>query len=507
MLLQPGHSCWRTARAGRLALLMENERYFEALAEALPRARRSILLIGWQFDPRTRLTPEGSLHERGTEIGHLLRRLSAQRPELKIRLLIWRSPLPIAWSQHFFPQRSRAWFKTKAIDFRLDRARPIGGCHHQKVLVIDDALAFTGGGDISVDRWDTAEHRDRDPGRATPTGWICPPRHEVMTMMDGPAARALGDLARQRWLDATGETIEPVEPPEEDPWPEAWAPDFKDIEVGIARTEPAWRGRLAIRENEALHLKAIAGARRLIYLENQYFTSPVIAAALAHRLEEPDGPEVVVVSTARAPSWFDHATMDGSRQALVQRLRRADIHKRLSIFTPVTRSGHPIIVHSKVTAIDDRFLRVGSTNLNNRSCGFDTEVDVAWEAEWEGDDVSLAIMNFRTRLLAHFLGVPAEALAQAHGELTSLGAAIMSLNEKGRLRPLSAKRASNLAKAIAEWQLGDPTGPADAWRPWRRARLSRMLRRTVRHAIEAAGAEAEAPTDAGTISKSTTSGR
>jgi phosphatidylserine/phosphatidylglycerophosphate/cardiolipin synthase-like enzyme len=485
---------------------MENARYFEALAAALPMARKSILVIGWQFDPRTRLIPAGSLHDRGTEIGHLLRRLQVQNPDLQVKMLIWRSPLIIAWSQGFFPQKSVAWFKRKSIDFRLDRARPIGGCHHQKVVVIDDCLAFTGGGDISVDRWDSPEHFDRDPARATPAGRICPPRHEVMTMMDGPAARALGDLARQRWLDATGERLEPCAP-DEHLWPEGWTPDFREVEVGIARTEPAWRGRPAIRENERLHLEGIRRAKRLIYLENQYFTSPVIAAAIAERLEEKDGPEVVIVSTARAPSWFDHAAMDGARSALVQRLRKADLYGRLSLWTPLTRGGAPIIVHSKVTAIDDLFLRVGSTNLNNRSCGFDTEVDVAWEAEWEGDDVSLAIHRFRSHLLAHFLGVDADAVEQAHGELDSLGAAIAALNTEGRMKAFPHDRASRLAEFIAEWQLGDPSSPQDAWRPWRRARLSRMFRETVAQAAEAAAAEPAPAAATGSISKSTISGR
>lgn len=174
MLLQPGSTCWRTERAGRVALLMENAAYFAALREALENARESVILLGWQFDPRTRL----DLDEAGpaAEVGHILRRLVRERPELDIRLLIWRSPLPIAFSQGFFPQRAQAWFRTKTVNFRLDRARPLGGCHHQKVIVIDDAVAFSGGGDISVDRWDSCDHIDDDARRFTPYGLPYPPQ-------------------------------------------------------------------------------------------------------------------------------------------------------------------------------------------------------------------------------------------------------------------------------------------------------------------------------------------
>ncbi|WP_255500663.1 phospholipase D-like domain-containing protein [Caulobacter sp. 17J80-11] len=487
LLLLPGATCWRVERAGRASFLMENAAYFAALRDALLNARRSILLLGWQFDPRTRLDPAAPAHDRTGEIGFLLRKLARENPNLDVKLLIWRSPLPIAWSQDFFPMRAGAWFKTQAVDFRLDRARPLGACHHQKVVVIDDKLAFCGGGDVSVDRWDTAEHLDHDPRRCTPTGLICQPRHEVMAMVDGAAARALGDLARERWREKTGERLLPVEA-EGDPWPEGVKPDLHDVRVGIARTEPAWRGRPGVRENEALHLEAIASARKLIYLENQYVTSPVISAALALRLQEPDGPEVVIVSTARSPSWFDQAAMDGARGALLARLRAADAHGRFSAWTPLTEEGGVVVVHSKVTIVDDRFLRAGSTNLNNRSCGFDTECDVAVEAEREGDATARFIRAFRRRLIGHFVGVSTESYAAAEevfgGEVAGT---IRALDPEGRrLAPLATRPASRVSKLIAYWQLGDPFSPSDAWRPWRRRPLARLVKTAAAQPGEAA---------------------
>ena len=488
-----------------MALLPENDAYFAAVREALENARKSVLLLGWQFDPRTRLNPveQGP----GAEVGHILRRLVRERPELDVRLLIWWSPLPIAFSQGFFPQRARAWFEGKTVVFRLDRARPIGGCHHQKVLVIDDALAFCGGGDISVDRWDTHRHEDEEPRRYTPMGLPYPPRHEVMMMVDGEAAAALGDLARKRWKEAIGEPL-PSCHEDADPWPASVEPDLTDVDIGIARTEPAWRGAAGVREIEALHLESIARAKRLIYLENQYFTSPLIAAALAARLEEEDGPEVVVVSTAQSPSWFDKAAMDGARSALLERLREADIHGRFSAWTPLTRGGKPIIVHSKVSIIDDQLLRVGSANLNNRSCGFDTECDLAIETEAD-DATATFIRAFRARLLSHFLDVPQAEFEAAFAVTGSLGKTIEGLTE-GRMVRLGEEPPTRVGRWVSEWQLGDPASPADSWRPWRRGRLSRVLRETVAHAAEAAseGEEtAAAAEDAGRMSKSTTSGR
>jgi phosphatidylserine/phosphatidylglycerophosphate/cardiolipin synthase-like enzyme len=468
----PGRNCWRVETANRFAVLMENDAYFAALRSSLDKARRSVVVLGWQFDPRTRLDPEGG--ERGPqgEIGHLLRMLVKSRPDLDVRLLIWKSPLLIAASQGFFPQRAHRWFRKRIVEFRLDTPAALGACHHQKVVVIDDAVAFCGGGDISVDRWDSDQHLEGDPRRSLPSGHVPPPRHEVMCVMDGPAALALGDLARERWFRATWERTVP-DRTAGDPWPDHVDPDLRDAPVAIARTEPAAGGRAGVRENEALHLDAIRKAKRLIYLENQYFTSPVIAAALAERLGEAEGPEVVLVTTGGSPSWFDRMTMDTARSEILYRLEQADFHNRFFAFTPHTRGGQRIIVHAKVSIYDDEILRIGSTNLNNRSLGFDTECDVAaCPGTAAGNQ---AIRRFRHRTIGHWIGIGADEFAAAEAIAGSTGETIRRF-DTGRMRMLGATRPSRTEQIIAQFQLGDPTSAGDSFRPWkRRTRSHRRL--------------------------------
>jgi phosphatidylserine/phosphatidylglycerophosphate/cardiolipin synthase-like enzyme len=463
-LLTPGRNCWRVETADRFALLMENDAYFEALRSALTKARRSIVVLGWQFDPRTRLDPETSHDDHQAQIGHQLRMLVKANPGLDVRLLIWKSPLLIAASQGFYPHRARVWFRKRLVEFRLDPPPVLGACHHQKVVIIDDAVAFCGGGDIATDRWDTEEHLDGDPRRCQPSGLIPPPRHEVMAVMDGPAARALGDLARERWFRATGErTLQ--DPPGGDPWPDGLEPDLRDTPMAIIRTEPATRGRAEVRENENLHLDGIRRAKRLIYLENQYFTSPVIAAALAERLAEAEGPEVVLVSTGTSPSWFDRMTMDTARSQVLFRLEQADVHNRFFAFTPHTREGERIIVHAKVAIYDDEVVRIGSTNLNNRSFGFDTECDVAAEpTDAAGRD---AIRRFRQRTIGHWIGVDGKAFGAVEGVTGTVGEAILRF-DTGRMHLLGAKPPSRVERIIADLQLGDPKSTRDAFRPWKR---------------------------------------
>lgn len=467
-LLTVGASCWRVETAGRFSVLMENDEYFRALGSSLAKAQRSIVILGWQFDPRTRLDPESRPDDRTAEIGHQLRVLVKNRPELDVRLLIWNSPILIAASQGFFPHRAQKWFRRRMVEFRLDQPSALGACHHQKVVIIDDAVAFCGGGDVSTDRWDSDEHLHDDPRRFQPSGRIAPPRHEMMCVLDGPAAKALGDLARERWFRATWERTLPDEAPD-DPWPDGVEPQLINTPVGIARTEPSRAGAPAVRENEALHLAAIRGAKRLIYFENQYFTSPVIAEALAERLAEPDGPEIVLVSTGASPSWFDKLTMDTARSEVLFRLESADRHNRFFAFSPNTSDGDRIIVHAKMTIIDDRLIRIGSTNLNNRSLGFDTECDVA--AEPATDEGREAIRALRHRTIGHFIGVDADAFAQAEAIYGSMGQAIQQFGE-GRMQVLGATPPSAGERFVAEWQLGDPKGAEDAWRPWKRRNKS-----------------------------------
>ena len=487
-----GKTCWRIDRANRIAFLVDVQDYFAAVRTVLQTARRSIHLIGWGFDPRTRLQPDGFERPRDPdEMGEMLIALAGQRPELDVRLLIWKSALPIAASQEFFPHKARAWFRDTRVKFRLDDAVPLGGCHHQKVLVIDDQIAFCSGGDFGTDRWDTTAHLDEDARRIDPSLDHHPPRHEVTMMVDGPAARALGDLVRRRWLRATGETLAPpttVAGP--DAWPDFVAPAMTDAPVGIARTEPAWRGQPLVEEWRTLMLRSIALVRRTLYLENQYFTSPVIAEALAKRLAEPHGPEIVLVSTKHSPSYFDRISMDRARSIAVRRLREADVFGRLRMLCPHTPHGKPVIVHAKVTIVDDRLVRIGSANLNNRSGGLDTEVELAIEAQSQAH--SAAIVALRNRLVGHYFGRSAADIATAVERRGGLIGAIDQVNTRGRMTEIETLKLGRFSRFIAAYHLGDPTGVEDAWRPIRRRK---MLDAEVR-------AIAQAPT-----SKSITSGK
>src|SRR5690606_35650257 len=116
--------------------------------------------------------------------------------------------------------------------------------------------------------------------------------------------------------------------------------------------------------------------------------------------------EVVVVNPKKADGWLEEVTMDSARAKLVTYVRNNDLHDRFRLYYPVTEEGRRIYVHAKIMVIDDRLLRVGSSNLNNRSMGFDSECDLAMEAvEGDSDETRLrkAFHAIRDDLLAEHL--------------------------------------------------------------------------------------------------------
>ncbi|CAO3361870.1 VTT domain-containing protein [Azospirillum melinis] len=498
-ILQPGQTCWRVEDTARLGVIVDAEDYFALAKAAMRRARRSIYMTAWDFDARIRLMPQTRRPRRPDRLGTLLNWLATTRPDLHIHVLKWDYAELFDLARWSHPFMLRNWLTHRRLQYRLDSDHPTGACHHQKMLVIDDRVAFCGGLDITANRWDTRAHHAHDPRRRQPDGKPYEPFHDVMMAVDGDAARALGEMFRDRWARATGETLTPPAPAPgrparrhplaADPWPPGFEPMLRGVRVGIARTDPACNGRDEVREVEALYLAAIAAARDVIYLESQYFASTAVAEALKARLAEPDGPEVIVVNPVRTTSWLENTVMLGARARLTRDLREADRHGRFRLFAALTDGGACITVHAKVMVVDDRLLRIGSANLNNRSMGLDTECDLALEAGPgpEHADTRRAILHTRDDLIAEHLGSTAAEVAAAHRRLGSLAAAIESLRKPvGRtLEPLHDPEPDGLAAAVADARVFDPEHPVGAVEIVRRVLPSRIPR--TRHWLTLAG--------------------
>src|SRR5688500_843752 len=198
-LLIPGETCWRIERATRFAIFVDAAGYFATLKRAVLRAERRVLFIGWDFDPRIRLDPLDGGRPKDDRLGAVLEKAVKENPRLEVGVLQWdlgmlralgRGLKPIVLLDRRTPDR---------LTFTVDTHHPVGGAHHQKIVVIDDCLAFAGGIDVTADRWDTSEHADAHPHRRRPSSRKpSGPWHDVTSLVSGPAARAIGDLARER---------------------------------------------------------------------------------------------------------------------------------------------------------------------------------------------------------------------------------------------------------------------------------------------------------------------
>jgi phosphatidylserine/phosphatidylglycerophosphate/cardiolipin synthase-like enzyme/uncharacterized membrane protein YdjX (TVP38/TMEM64 family) len=464
-LLEPGRNCWRIEHADRFSLLVDADIYFRAVRAAIRAAQRSIFILSWDIDSRMCLIPEGANDGYPEPLGEFLHAVLAERAELHAYVLNWDFAMLYALEREWLPAYQPGWSAHPRLEFFMDGRHPVGASHHQKVVVIDDAVAFVGGLDLTRCRWDTPEHASDAPLRRDADGNPHAPFHDVQAIVDGDVARALGELTRRRWQHATGRMAVSAQTLPGDPWPSGLAPDITDVRIAIARTEPAFGGNPGVHEVRQLHLDAIAGARSHLFFENQYFTSAQISSALAQRLADVNGPEIVVVSPKTQSGWLEEATMGVLRARLHRQLKAADRYDRYRLYCPhLPKLGDTCLnVHSKVFCMDDDVFSVGSANLSNRSMAFDTECNLVIEAD--GDEVQRqrmrsAIAGLRNRLLGEHLAIAPEALKEESRERGSLIEAIEALRHPGRsLCPLEPILLPDLDALIPDYTLIDPERP------------------------------------------------
>ncbi|HVO90749.1 MAG TPA: VTT domain-containing protein [Casimicrobiaceae bacterium] len=433
-ILEAGRTCWRIDRAHQLAFLVDGAEYFRAVREALLRARRSIFILGWDIDSRMLLVPDGARDGYPEPLGEFLNALVAERAALRAYVLTWDFAMLYALEREWLPVYKLDWKTHRRLSFRLDGAHPVGASHHQKVIVIDDAVAFVSGFDLTRNRWDTSQHACPNALRCDTAGTPYGPFHDIGVVVSGPCASSLGALARTRWLHATDTPASARTQTRYDPWPASAQPVLFDVDVGISRTQPPFGPAPRVDEVRQLHLRAIAAARHDIFAENQYFTSRAIADAFAARLAERDTPDIAVVSPLMQSGWLEMSTMGVLRARIHRDLRAADRDDRYRLYCPhlpwLERSSGCLNVHSKVLCIDDAFLTLGSANLSDRSMGLDTECNLSLEAR--GDPrIAAAIARLRHRLLAEHLDCTPEDVARAQLERGRLHAAIDALRRPG----------------------------------------------------------------------------
>jgi phosphatidylserine/phosphatidylglycerophosphate/cardiolipin synthase-like enzyme len=372
-------SLWAAAdpapRGGnQLEVLIDGESALPRIAEALEGARSHVHIAGWHITPDFGLTRD----QRASRLRDLLAELAER---IEVRVLLWGgSPLPL-----FTPDRAavRAAREELIRDSRVRCAldmheRPMH-CHHEKLVIVDDEVAFVGGIDITSlggDRFDSSDHPMS--GRL---GW-----HDAATRLSGPAVGDVTAHFAMRWHETTGERLA-----ERPPMGATGA-----ATVQIVRTLPEKvygaqdRGDFRILE---AYTRALRSAREFIYLESQFLWSAQIVELLSGKLREPPTERfrVVVLLPAKPNNGADD-----TRGKLAELVRADDHSGRFLAATISARTGRlsgPLYVHAKVGIVDDRWLTAGSANLNEHSLFNDTEVNVVLCDEQRARDARLRLWS------------------------------------------------------------------------------------------------------------------
>lgn len=462
-ILREGRNYWRRETADNVSFLIDGADYFAAFVSSVRKARRSIYIAGWDINSNTRLKPHADDSDADLTLGPFINDIVASRSDLEAHILTWDFSMLFALDREPFLFFKLGWNTHRRVHFHMDGKHPTGASHHQKIVVIDDRVAFVGGLDLTIGRWDTSKHEPDHPLRIHPDGKEYEPFHDIQMLVQGEAAAALGDLFRQRWKRAAGKQLDP--PPESgsDPWPDDVAPDITACSVVVVRTEPSYDSDDEVREVEHLYVDAIDATEDILYIENQYLTSQAVSEALQRVLSREEPPEVVIITPLHSTGWLEEYTMTVRRSRFLADIHRADTGGRLRVLYPYDdRQGETRIkVHAKVQIVDDRLVRVGSSNISNRSMGLDTECDLAVES---GRDESIrqAITDLRNRLVAEHLHVSVEHVEKALLETGSLIDTIERLNKSDRgLKQLKPESDAAPEILFNPGPIADPERPMD----------------------------------------------
>ena len=340
-----------------LEVLIDGASALPTIADALSRARSHVHIAGWHLEADFGLTRDTDALRLRDLLGELAERVD-------VRVLLWAgSPLPVFTPDRREVRRGRERLisGTRIVCALDPRERPMH-CHHEKLVIVDDEIAFVGGIDLTAlggDRYDSSDHPMR-PG----IGW-----HDVAARVRGPAVQDVAEHFAFRWREVCGEALDRADA----------APPAGEHTLQIIRTVPekiydrAPRGDFRILES---YRRALRSARRFVYLESQFLWSTQIVDVLAGKLRDPPCEDfrVVVLLPAKPNNG-----RDATRGQLGVLAQADDGNRRFLAATVSSRTGAlagPLYVHAKVGIVDDEWLTVGSANLNDHSLFNDTEMNV-----------------------------------------------------------------------------------------------------------------------------------
>ena len=442
-ILRPGINCELVEPVQTSGILVDARAYYLAVHAALRTAKHTVLIAGWQFDSNVPLIrgEDAKALDAPSELLPLLEHIVSARPELRVYILAWDYSLVFAREREWLQRVKFDWMTDERIRFVFDDKHPAGASHHQKLVVIDGAIAFAGGIDLCDARWDDCDHAIDNPLRFKVSGGLQKPYHDLMAYCTGPIVRSVERLFCKRWERATGELLALMPPREHhtlerEPIAAALrcALPLHCSEAAISLTfgEHLPSGTVKTEQIKALHRDAISSAERLIYIETQYFTSRAVHAALRERMRAADRSklEIVIILPMGADTPKENFALGDTQHWVLSSLRREarehghELRILCSVATRDDGTAVPTFIHSKVLIVDNRLMTIGSANCTNRSMSFDSELNLAWECRADGDTAA-DVARVRAALLCEHAGIKYERrLEETSGVVARLDALV-----------------------------------------------------------------------------------
>lgn len=395
-------------QGNQVALLADGDAGWGAVAALIREAKQTVHLTTWIYEPTAELLRPDPLADPSARVANTVGDLLAHTAErgVDVRLLLWDAPVID------IPDEAERAARTPNDHFEvLEQSNPhatklfpsswggifndvLGGFHigsyHQKAVVVDGRVAFCGGMNLKENDWDSCRHsvfdarrckfeRDR-AHRETVHGAEVepdhPPRHDFVARVEGPAVAHLEANFRQRWnylVESKAEFAENASPVAE---PIAQAA-IGTSQVQVVRTMPEPFDERGILD---VYLRAVGTARKLIYIEDQYFRSIHLSDAIADTVRSwPDIKVIVVTAQGEADGVFTGGWSRECFEHIARRLPGFELYALRAYGT--NRQGETVVRavdnHAKLMIVDDRFLTVGSCNINDRGFEYEGELNVA----------------------------------------------------------------------------------------------------------------------------------
>ncbi|MHB8585968.1 MAG: phospholipase D-like domain-containing protein [Thermoplasmatota archaeon] len=354
-------------------LLFDNESVFSEVVRMVRAAKRGLHLSQLYFDPAfvASFDPDVSL---AREVH------AAAERGVRVRILVEHFPFGrFAWDSLVPLQKWLERTGNPGERIEIHGFRSLPNILHAKLLIADGEEALFIGSPFKQEYWDSPAHHvpERRRGKLRAT-------HDMGAKLHGPLAADADRFFASLWNMARVGALAPM------PLPDAGAAVDG---VTLVRSMASRQGEgiaAGVEEIRDALCATIESARERLFIETQYFTSPLVTRALRNALERSRDLRVVIVLNER---------MDVPGYRSFQRHRLEDVgwpgSPRVAAFSLWKESedggrryAEPVYVHARFVMADGQRALLGGGNLDGLSLGQVTALNVPVPPNY---DVSIAL--------------------------------------------------------------------------------------------------------------------